>query len=179
MKLITTCLLIILLVGNSLAQNVFRDDEGIAYVHSGISGDEIASINNQVKGGINVKNGRVAFVMALSGFKFRNSQTEKMLSNYYLEFDKYPRVLFKGQITYPDNNMNLNQPGSYSAEVVGEIEFHGVRKEIVTEIFFVVSSSGLAANATFDLSIDEFGISKKNMPTEITPDLEIRTSFIF
>ena len=74
-----------------------------------------------------------------------------------MESSKYPKAVFKGQITNLEA-INFSQDGTYTAQVSGEITIHGVTQPLETTATIVVKDGLFKAEAKFQLNVADFKI---------------------
>ena len=76
----------------------------------------------------------------------------------YLESNKYPKSVFKGKIINIDK-VNFKKTGEYPTTVKGNLETHGVTKEIqAPAIFKVLNDETVTATATFTITLEDYKI---------------------
>lgn len=76
----------------------------------------------------------------------------------YVESDKFPNATFKGKVTNLDE-IDFSKPGSFKANVVGELTIHGITNAVSSEGTFDVSSDMIKGKAKFQLAIADYDIS--------------------
>ena len=76
-------------------------------------------------------NGKLSFIMLLKDFSFEMDLMQKHFNEEYVESDKFPRGFFNGEITNI-NSVNFAKDGSYPIIVKGNMQVHGVNKDMET-----------------------------------------------
>lgn len=119
--------------------------------------EDIEAQNKSAVCVLDVKNGLVQFSTLIKGFEFENAEMQDHFNEHYLESDKYPKSDFKGQIV---NNaaINYKKPGTYPAQIKGQLTIHGVTKEVLTNGTIKVDGAGLNTNAIFNVLVADYGI---------------------
>ena len=77
-------------------------------------------------------NGKLSFIMLMKDFSFEMDLMQKHFNEEYVESDKFPRGIFNGQITNI-KSVNFTKDGSYPIMVKGNMQVHGVNKDIETK----------------------------------------------
>ena len=103
------------------------------------------------------KTGALQFSLLIKGFEFENEEMQEHFNEHYLESDKFPKSEFKGQIIN-NSAINYSKPGSYPAQVKGQLTMHGVTKEVQTTGVVKVDGTGLTTTSTFNIAVADYGI---------------------
>jgi polyisoprenoid-binding protein YceI len=96
-----------------------------------------------------------------------------------MESSKFPKAKFKGMIK-DYTHMDLEKDGTYKVKVSGELEIHGVTKNVDTEATFLVKNNALSATSNFSVRIADYGIKvpklvEDNIADEV--DIEIAADY--
>ncbi len=75
-----------------------------------------------------------------------------------MESSKFPKATFKGKID-DLTKVKLDQEGSYTAPVSGDLTLHGVTKAVTTTANFVVKNGKISVSANFKAVLVDYGIS--------------------
>lgn len=101
--------------------------------------------------------GRLEFAANIKAFQFENGLMQQHFNENYMESDKYPKATFKGQLSNP-SAVNTGKDGQYTATVKGQLNIHGVSRDIQTNASFQVQSGKTSATASFQIALDDYGI---------------------
>ncbi|MDP2336334.1 MAG: YceI family protein, partial [Bacteroidota bacterium] len=96
------------------------------------SPDKIAAINKSVTCVLDSKTGNVQFGVLMKGFEFERALMREHFHENYLESDKYPKAVFKGQISNAAQD-TYSKNGTYEVSVKGQMVLHGETKEVETK----------------------------------------------
>jgi len=102
-------------------------------------------------------NGKLSFIMLMKDFNFEMELMQKHFNDEYVESDKFPRGFFNGQITNI-KSVNFAKDGSYPIIVKGNMQVHGVNKNIQTNGLIVVTKGLPKATAKFNVTLKDFNI---------------------
>ena len=75
----------------------------------------------------------------------------------YMESDKFPKAIFKGNITNMDK-VTVTKDGTYPVTVKGILDMHGVKKELETKGSLKVKGETIEAIAEFVVVMDDYKI---------------------
>lgn len=154
-------LLLLILVAASaanglMAQKFFTRDGKVSF-YSDAPLEKIEAHNNSATSVIDTENGRLEFAVLIKGFQFEKALMQEHFNENYMESSKYPKAVFKGQITNLEA-VNFSQDGTYTAQVSGEITIHGVTQPLETTATIVVKDGLFKAEAKFQLNVADFKI---------------------
>lgn len=176
---IFTLLIALGAIGQVMAQGPLIDRSGTASFFSEAPLENIEALNKEVMGAIDLEKGTLAVSMLIKGFHFDKSLMEEHFNENYLESDKFPRATFKGVIN-GFSDLDFSKPGTIEAEAEGELEIHGVKKPLKTNVTFEITSANLKASTIFNLAVADFDIE---IPTivfqNIAEVVEVKASFNF
>jgi len=89
----------------------------------------IEDIKAESSAGVSVYNaatGELDFSVVISSFKFDKSFMQEHFNSDYMESDRYPRAIFKGQI---QEHIDITKEGTYPVSAAGELTVHGVTQK--------------------------------------------------
>jgi len=154
MKLITLFISFVLCGTLSFGQNKFLTKQGSISFFSKAPVEDIQADNDQVLSIIDVSNGSIAISILIKSFMFEKSLMQEHFNENYLESDKFPKSIFKGQIQDFDNSQKTDQDVS----VIGDLTIHGITKKV--EIKGKLSNTGDAISLTgsFTVQVADFDI---------------------
>ena len=100
---------------------------------------------------------------------------QQHFNDTYLESEKFPKCLFYGKI----DKASLKE-GENSVTVTGEIELHGVKKEISVSGNLLKDGDEIEATAVFYLLLKDFGIKiPKAVFYNIAEEIEVTINFTY
>ena len=75
----------------------------------------------------------------------------------YMESDKFPKAVFKGQI---DNysKLDISKNGKVTVKVSGDLTMHGVTKKVTTDAMVSINNGKIIADANFNVLLADFNI---------------------
>lgn len=145
------------LINASFAQKRYFTKTGNVSFNAGTAIEDIDGINKSTTCVFDAATGDLQFAILVKGFEFKSALMMEHFNENYMESDKYPKSLFTGKITNIDK-INFQKDGSYPVTVKGELQIHGVKKDVeITGIFKVVGESVLAI-AEFNVLLEDYKI---------------------
>jgi len=139
------------------AQDKFMTKVGHIQFYSHTQMEDIKADNNEVTSVVNIKTGEMAFIVLMKSFKFKNALMEEHFNENYVESDKFPKAKFKGTIS-EIASIDLAKPGSYTVDIEGDLEIHGVLKHITQKGTFDVKEGQIAGKSNFTIVLNDFGL---------------------
>ncbi len=107
---------------------------------------------------INPKTGDVVFSVPMQSFEFEKAMMQKHFNNeHFLVTNIYPKSKLKGKITNLDE-IDFSKDGKYPANFEGEITIKDKTSPIKETGIITVDGSLLNLDATFNLTLADFGI---------------------
>lgn len=172
MKNIIIALSIVLTTFNVQAQKVFTKNGSVSFFSKSPL-ENISAKNNQVMSVLNISTGDMQFSVIVKNFHFEKSLMEEHFNENYLESDKYPKSIFKGNIT-DLSNINLTKDGTYNVVVKGDLTLHGVTKNISAPGLIIVKNGLISTTSTFKVTLADYAISiPKLVKDNIAETIEI------
>ena len=161
------------------AQNVLIDKEGVAHFFSEAPLEDIEATNKKAVGAIDLDKGTVAVSMVMKNFHFDKSLMEEHFNENYLESDKYPKAQFKGKIV-GFNAADFTAPGTITVKADGELEIHGVKRPLVSDVTFEIAENAIGATTTFKVALEDHKIKiPKLVIKNIAEVVDVDVSFNF
>ena len=114
---------------------------------------------------IDFSTGKIEFAVLNKGFQFQKALMQEHFNENYMESNKYPKSVFKGQL---DNykEVNISKNGKIKSKIIGQLTIHGVTKDIVTEANIEIVSGKISASTSFDVAVADYGISIPSLVRE-------------
>lgn len=150
-------LLSILLSTTTFGQR-FITKTGHIWFHSDAPLETIEAHNNQVNAAIDVQSGAFVFKVLMKAFVFEKALMQEHFNENYVESTKYPSATFKGKVTNLDQ-IDFTKPGTYDAEVSGDLTIHNVTNKVTTKGTFEIKPDMIHGKAKFSIRIADYHIS--------------------
>ncbi len=142
--------------------------------------EKIEAHNTSASTVIDIATGAVEWAVLIQGFTFEKSLMQEHFNENYMESAKYPKAKFKGQV---DNlsAVQFNRDGTYTANVSGQLEMHGVTKPVTIPATVTVKGGVISAKAKFNVTLADYNISipklvadniSKTVRIEVTADYQ-------
>lgn len=120
--------------------------------------EDIKAENNQVLCVLNTQTGELQFSLLNKGFHFSKALMEEHFNENYMESNKFPKSTFKGSIT-DVSKVNFSKDGTYPVSVKGDLNIHGVTKNVTAAGSIVVKDGKATASSKFSLKLADHNIS--------------------
>lgn len=109
------------------AQDKFFTRDGFVSFFSSTKMEDISAENKKVSCIYALSTQKLEFAVLMKSFHFEKALMEEHFNENYVESEKFPKAVFKGNIVFPTNFT----PGSKTdVKVKGTMSLHGVSKEI-------------------------------------------------
>lgn len=143
---------------SAFSQKRYFTKTGNVSFRAGTSLEDIDGVNKSTTSVFDATTGQIEFALLVKGFEFNSALLMEHFNENYMESDKYPKSLFKGNIVNIDK-VNFQKDGVYPVTVKGTLEIHGVKKEIETTGEFKVSGGTISASSEFSVVPEDYKIS--------------------
>lgn len=157
-------LLIVLLaitLGSSQAQNVryfTRSGEVNFNATAPSSPEKIEAKNDKASCVIDINTSQVEMAVLIKAFTFERALMEEHFNENYMESDKFPKAIFKGEVK-DIGSIDLKKDGTYKIIASGKLTIHGITKEVETPVTISVKNNNLNAKFSFSVFLADYGIS--------------------
>jgi hypothetical protein len=145
------------LFNGSFAQKRYFTKTGTVSFRAGTAVEDVDGINKSTTCVFDAATGDLQFAVLVKGFEFKSALMMEHFNENYMESDKYPKSSFTGKITNIDK-INFQKDGTYPVTVKGQLEIHGVKKDIETNGTFLVSGGNVLAAAEFSVVLADYNI---------------------
>jgi hypothetical protein len=116
----------------------------------------VLGTNSGVTFVLNPATGEIASLALMKGFQFEMALMEEHFNENYMETDKYPKAVFRGQIQEFDAK-NLTE--DYQDYIIkGKLELHGKSKDINVPAKITKSGSRITVISEFSVNSSDFSI---------------------
>jgi polyisoprenoid-binding protein YceI len=93
----------------------------------------------------------------MKGFEFEQALMREHFHENYLESEKFPKALFKGQVINP-SQINYSKNGFYDVSVKGQLSMHGLTKDVETIGKVSVNNGKISISAKFAVLLNDYAI---------------------
>lgn len=147
------------------------------YSHTPV--EDIEAHNRQAVGILDTEEGTLEFMLLIRSFEFEKKLMQEHFNENYMESDKFPKSTFKGAIINPDQ-IDFNTPGTYKADVSGDLSIHGVERKVTVSGKFMVQNDGINTEAKFIVKPADFGIAIPDVvKNKIAKEIEVTVKVNF
>ncbi|MDX1905678.1 MAG: YceI family protein [Bacteroidia bacterium] len=155
-RILLALALILTASGTAHAQKFFTKTGHVSFF-SDTQMEDIKAYTHQGAVILNTQTGDVVFSVLMKGFQFEKALMQEHFNEKYVESDKFPKATFTGKITNLAA-VKFTQNGTYNATVQGDMNLHGVSKNITTQGKVVVENGKIILKADFPLTIADYNI---------------------
>jgi hypothetical protein len=152
MKTLHLLLIICLLSNGVLGQRYVSEQNHVSF-YSEAPLEDIEAHSYNSKSIIDLETGKIAFSVPIRTFEFEKSLMQQHFNEKFMESAKYPRAKFTGNV----EGFNKEQ-GKQQVTAKGEIEIHGVTKEITVPGEMEIKGEQIIVTAEFPLTVADFDI---------------------
>jgi hypothetical protein len=172
-------LLILLFFAISVNAQKYITKNGFIGFYSHTPMEDIKADNNQVAGVLDISTGDLVLQALIKSFHFDKALMEEHFNENYMESDKFPKSIFKGNISnLPAVSFSKN--GTYEVTVEGELTIHDVTKKISTPGTLEVVTGGINTYAKFKVVPEDYKINIPGVVREkISNNLEVTVTMKF
>jgi YceI-like domain len=116
----------------------------------------VVGTNSNVTFVLNPVTGEIASLALMKGFQFEMALMEEHFNENYMETDKYPKAIFRGQIEGFDANKLTEDYKDYT--ITGKLELHGKSKDVNATAKITKTSSRITIISDFGVNASDFSI---------------------
>ncbi len=174
MKVLTLICLLFVFANGQAQKRIFTKNGTISF-SAGTSVEDIDGVNKSVTSVVDITTGQIEFAALMKGFEFKRALMQEHFNENYVESEKYPKAVFKGQIV-DVASVNFAQDGSYPVKVKGQLDMHGVKKDVEVTATFVVRGGAISGEAEFSILMADYNIAIPGaVADKISPTVKIHT----
>jgi polyisoprenoid-binding protein YceI len=155
----------------SQAQKIYQTKSGKIKFFSTTPVEDIEATNSQVDAKL-ATNGQMVFQVAIRGFRFDNSLMEEHFNENYMDSKKFPKAVFMGNII-EINSVDFTKDGTYKVTVKGNLEIHGVKKEITAPGTITIKGGKINSKSVFKITVTDYGIKGGLIGQKIASTVEV------
>ncbi len=123
--------------------------------------EEIKAVHKNTSALLNIKNGELAALILVKGFKFKIALMEEHFNENYIESDDFPKATFKGKILNFDFKEISDEFKQF--EIEGILKIHGISKKIKTICNIKLNSKNILLIGKFKINPSDFDIKIPNI----------------
>lgn len=157
---IMVSILLLFNVFTSSGQTKFFTKNGKIFFSASSSIEKIEATNEKATSVIDISNGAIEFAVLMRAFIFEKDLMQEHFNENYIESDKYPKAVFKGNVI-DMKSVDLNRNGTYPVKVKGMFTLHGETNEILVDGSLTVLNGNITAGKS------QFKILLQNYKIEI------------
>jgi len=157
-KTIFLCFLLTGISFTGMTQNKLFTKSGTISFFSKTSIEKIEAINKKVLAVIDTAKNKIEFSVLIKGFEFEKALMQEHFNENYLESDKYPKAVFKGNFDEKNMPVIFSDNTTQNLQVSGNLTIHGVTKPITIVAVFTVKKQVRSAATSFKILLIDFNI---------------------
>ena len=155
----------------------YIDRNGSASFFSEAPLENIDAHTKEVISVLDVKTGALVASVVMQSFDFKKSLMKEHFNENYIESEKYPKSVFKGNIVNI-GQLDLLQDGKHEVEVSGDITIHGVTRPLTLKTYILTKNNQLSTEVKFPIKIADFDIEiPKIVMYNVAEEVAVTLSF--
>jgi polyisoprenoid-binding protein YceI len=160
------------------AQTKYFTKNGKVYFNATSPLEKIEATNEKAVSIIDASNGTMEFSVLMKAFTFDKALMQEHFNENYVESDKYPKAVFKGNVTNM-TTVDLKKDGTYPVKVKGKMTLHGETKDVEADGTLTVKDGGIEAGKSqfkiipSDYNIEIPSVVKDKIAKEILIDVDV------
>ncbi len=99
--------------------------------------------------------GKLQAEVLIKAFEFEKKLMQQHFNENYLESDKYPKAVFRGQFVSPPDPQ---KEGTYTVKITGDLTLHGVTKPVEATGKFIIAGGKVTAESEFTIQLSDYNI---------------------
>ncbi|RMG79755.1 MAG: YceI family protein [Bacteroidetes bacterium] len=155
----------------SIAQDKFMTRTGHVEFFSHTPMEDIHAKSNQLTVLMDKSTGNIVCKVLIKSFEFEKALMQEHFNENYMESDKFPQSVFKGQITNI-SEINFEKDGTYPATVEGELTIKETTNKIKVTGSIIITNGKPVIDAEFHISLKDYNV-KNDKPKSISDDIKI------
>lgn len=153
MKVTFTFLLILVSRVVLSAQEFVAEKSVISFFHEA-SVEDISARNDKTTCIFDPNSGAIKFETQLADFEFKKSLMKQHFNERYMESEKFPKAMFTGTLT----GFQADKPGKQSVSATGQLNVHGVTREVDIAGTAEVQGNRLLLHSKFEVRFEDHHI---------------------
>ncbi|WP_299455199.1 YceI family protein [uncultured Microscilla sp.] len=152
---LTLALVLVWGVGVLKAQDRFFLQKSKITFESETPVETIKAVNASSQGVVITGKNKFLIRVPIQAFKFKRRLQQTHFNENYMESNKYPNAVFRGQL---DGNYDLTKEGTYQVKAKGKLDIHGVKKDRTVPATIIVKNGLANFKAQFIVKPADHGI---------------------
>jgi polyisoprenoid-binding protein YceI len=159
MKKLILATIALFLVATGFAQDKYFTKNGTITFDAttASSPEKVTAVNKSVACVLDSKTGNIQFSVLMKGFEFEQALMREHFHENYLESEKFPKAIFKGQIIN-STQVNYSKNGTYEVNVKGQMLMHGETNELETKGKLLVNNGKISLSANFSVVLADYKV---------------------
>jgi hypothetical protein len=159
MKKLILLIIALLFINVGFAQDKYFTKNGtiIFDATTSTSPEKVSAINKSLACVLDTKTGNIQFSVLMQGFEFEQALMREHFHENYLESEKFPKSIFKGQISN-SYSINYGKNGTYDVSVKGQMLMHGISKALETKGKLIVNNGKISVAANFSILLADYQV---------------------
>ena len=156
-KIVNSLMLIIIftLFNFSLeAQKMSIKTSNISFFSDGLL-EDITAVNTASQAILNLVDGAFVLRIPITSFEFPNQLMQEHFNENYLESDKFPTAMFKGEL---NRTFEMGNIVNTAFEAQGELIIHGIAQERTIAVNISDEKKGIKVQGKFDVVLEDHDI---------------------
>lgn len=138
--------------------------------------EDIAAKSFELKSTFDPGTREIVFDIPMKSFVFKKSLMKQHFNEKYVESDKYPTATFKGKV----EKFDINQSGEQSVSASGELEIHGVKRNVNFKGTLAKKLDELQLTATFIARFEDHKIKiPKLFWSSVAEQVEVSVDIVY
>lgn len=140
--------------------------------------ENIEAKSKEAAAAFDASTGDLIVQIPIKSFQFEQSLMQEHFNENYLESDKYPKAILKGNI-FEAEKIDYNKDASYKVVAKGKMTIHGVTKDITVPGTLKVSSGKISIDAKFNVRCADYDIKiPKLVMVKIAEEIQVSISSV-
>jgi len=167
------CMAVISLTANAQLYKNKPDATSISFF-SKAPLEDIDAVNKKATVVLKTTTNDIQFGVTMLGFKFPKPLMEEHFNENYVESSKYPTCIFRGKIA---ETIDYTKDGEYKVTVKGNLDLHGVVKEVTVPGTLIIKGNTITVNAAFKLKMTDYKIKVPSMYVQnIAEEVDVKVN---
>ena len=145
-----------MITGNIYAQKYITKNGRVSFYSDGEI-EKIQANNDQTNAALDTSTGDIVFKVLIKSFEFEKALMQQHFNDDYMESDQYPNSTFKGKVTNI-KSIKFNKNGVYNAVIKGDLNIHGVTKNVTVNGIFEIKDGKIIGTSKFDVTLSDYNV---------------------
>ena len=139
--------------------------------------EEVKAKNEAVSCVLRTKNGEIASLAFIKGFRFKVALMEEHFNENYAESDKFTKAIFRGKL----ENFDIDDVKESAKEYVllGKLDFHGKINDVKTTATLRKTAEGIEILTNFTILASDYDIKIPSLvKNKLTNKVNLKCEFV-